>query len=109
MKRIYIYYGTNDEYSPGATAELAQSATNEVFAFMSSPCVDEIWREFQRRIKAHAIKEHSANTLWGDLLLSLKIYGCMPFTYYRKINDTQWACIERCIVGKETAQEAIRG
>ena len=109
MKRIYIYYGTDGEYSTGATAELAESAAKEVFAVMYSSCVDEIWCEFQRRIQAHAIKEHSAHTLWADLMLALEINGCMPFTCYRKINEAQWACTERCIVGKETAQEVIRG
>ena len=107
MKRIYIYYGTDGEYSTGATAELAESATKEVFAFLSSSNVDEIWREFQRRTNANAIKEHSAHNLWADLMLALEINGCMPFTLYRKINDTQWACTERCIVGNETAQEVI--
>ena len=113
MKRIYIYFpkghGEGEEYSQGATAELSETPSGEVFAFMSSSQIETIWCEFQKEVKSHAIKGDSAYCLWGDLILVMRKNTSLPFSCYRRINDTQWACTERCIVGNETALEIIRG
>ena len=109
MKRIYIYYGTGGEYSTGATSELALSATGKVYAFMTSPRIDEIWREFQNIKKVRNPSINSARTLLDNLMLMPKVRLDIPFTCYCRINDRQWSCAERCNIGNETALEAMRG
>lgn len=109
MKRIYIYFGAGSEYNTGAETELAERPSATVYAFVSSPRINEVWECFQQFRSAHAIKDASPQSMMSDMIGVFKRKHDVPFTCYRRINDTQYACLEQCIVGKETALEAMRG
>lgn len=109
MKRIYIYLPDDGkEYTSGARVELSEKPNGEIYAFVSSPRIDELWEHFQRRIARHGLKADWANIFKADLTLALYDNEQVPFRCLRRLNDTQWACTERCIVGAETAQEFMR-
>ena len=108
-KRIFICYGEHEEeYGGGATAELSNEASGMIYAVISSPSIDELWEDLQRRMAAHAIKGSPASTIMADLYLSLRSNRKIPFVCFQKLNDSEWACTERCIVGSETAKEFMR-
>ena len=109
MKRIYIYLPeSGDDYSEGARAELSDKANGNVYAFASSPCIDELWEDFQERVARHGMKVDWAGLFMAELGTTLMEKKQVPFMCLRKLNDTQWDCTERCIVGNETAQEIMR-
>ena len=108
-KKIFIYFGAyGEDYGGGAVAELSCKANGKVYAFVSSPRINKVWRDFQKRISAHGIKGNSSLTLIADLALTLFTDKHVPFRCLRRLNGTKWACTERCMVGNETAQEFMR-
>jgi hypothetical protein len=107
-KKIYIYFGAyGHEYCDGAVAELSCKANGKVYALVSSSSIDEVWCNFQKRIASHGIKGNSSILLISDLALTLFSDIQVPFRCLRRLNDTKWACTERCIVGDETAKELM--
>ena len=109
MKRIYIYFPEDGkEYSSGARAELSDKTDGSVYAEVSSPRIDELWAHFQERIARHGMKADWASAFMADLCITLMENKQVPFRCLRKLNDTQWDCTERCIVGNETAIEFMR-
>ena len=121
MKRIYIYLADDGEaYTDGAIAELADKPNGDVFAFVSSPNINKLWRAFEREVASHPMNKDavfhpgtvegggSSTCLFGDLEMALYKNERVPFVCYHKITRAKWSCTERCVVGAETVQEAMR-
>ena len=111
MKRIYIYLPDDGfEYSGGARSELSETENGNVFAFVSSPCINKIWRAFNREVASHSLmkRKKSASQLLGCLEVMLLRNERVSYVCYRKISRKTWARTERCIVGIEAVHEVMR-
>ena len=108
-KGLYIYFGEKrDEYADDATFEIADRASGSVYAFISSPKIDKIFRDFicnAYRIRS-TLGWDSPQSVLTEILATLDAYPNrrVPFICLHKQNNGKWVCLERRIVDGKTAR-----